>query len=122
MTKEFAVIFDMDGVLVDSIIPNRESFKAIFREAGVVISNEEIAQYRGRALKEMLDDWNSKYHTNFEKDNFSKKAFDMQLRLIKEQKRDYSLVSLLDELSKYDVPLGVGTSSSRYRAEELLRV
>lgn len=49
-----AVIFDMDGVLVDSGEPHKESWKALGRELGRPITDEEFAHAFGRPSRDII--------------------------------------------------------------------
>lgn len=49
-----AVIFDMDGVLVDSYAPHEESWLAAAREAGVEMTREQFANTFGRTSREII--------------------------------------------------------------------
>jgi len=49
-----AVIFDMDGVLVDSYVPHEESWLAAAREAGVEMTRDQFAATFGRTSREII--------------------------------------------------------------------
>ncbi|MDG2308288.1 MAG: HAD family phosphatase [Candidatus Binatia bacterium] len=49
-----AVIFDMDGVLVDSFAPHRDSWLRAAREAGVEMTPEQFATTFGRTSREII--------------------------------------------------------------------
>ncbi len=49
-----AVIFDMDGVLVDSFGPHRDSWLLAAREAGVEMTAEQFATTFGRTSREII--------------------------------------------------------------------
>lgn len=49
-----AVIFDMDGVLVDSFAPHRDSWLQAAREAGVEMTEEQFATTFGRTSREII--------------------------------------------------------------------
>ena len=52
-----AVIFDMDGVLIDSENLWQRAEQDLFREVGVHISDELLVQTRGLRSSEMVDHW-----------------------------------------------------------------
>jgi|SRR5579875_1440257 len=51
-----ALIFDMDGVLIDSEALHVRSKREALEAAGIVVSEERFAQYTGRSDKVMIDD------------------------------------------------------------------
>jgi len=57
-----AVIFDMDGVLVDSEIHHFEVEKLILEKMGISIQAEEINSFVGLAMKKMWERVKEKYH------------------------------------------------------------
>ena len=52
--QEYAVIFDLDGVLVDSGAAHRESWKRLAAEAHVPMSDEFFAETFGQTNKDIL--------------------------------------------------------------------
>ncbi|HEX5043731.1 MAG TPA: HAD family phosphatase [Candidatus Polarisedimenticolaceae bacterium] len=56
-----AVIFDVDGVLVDSYAAHFESWKRLGRETGVTLTEEQFAESFGRRSREVIrQHWASK--------------------------------------------------------------
>ena len=56
-----ALIFDMDGVLVDSEALHERSKREAFRRAGITVPEERFATYIGRSDKAMIDDLASEF-------------------------------------------------------------
>ena len=56
-----AMIFDMDGVLVDSQPYINQSFNRIFAEDGYQLTDAQMNQQSGRSLKDQLEVWQEKY-------------------------------------------------------------
>lgn len=54
MSDELAVIFDMDGVLVDSYQAHFQSWKALAAEEGLTISEADFASQFGRTSREII--------------------------------------------------------------------
>ncbi len=52
--KTFGVIFDMDGVLVDSYQAHFESWRQLARELGLTITEEQFASTFGRTSREII--------------------------------------------------------------------
>jgi beta-phosphoglucomutase len=53
-TNNFGVIFDMDGVLVDSYTAHRESWQHIARQQGVTMTDADFARTFGRTTRELI--------------------------------------------------------------------
>jgi beta-phosphoglucomutase len=56
-----ALIFDMDGVLVDSEALHERSKREAFRRAGITVPEERFATYIGLSDKAMIDDLASEF-------------------------------------------------------------
>ena len=62
MSNNYAVIFDMDGVLVDTYRAHYESWLAMARSEGLQFSEEEFARTFGRTSREIIDHfWGAGY-------------------------------------------------------------
>jgi len=118
---DFAVIFDMDGVLVDSTKSIMLSFNQILNRHGVHIPDEEVKHYLGLSIKDIVRMWKEKYNVVFEPQKFIEEANKTQLEIMKKDlKVNLNLLKLLKELSSNNIPMGVGTSSYTDRAMKML--
>ena len=64
---EFTVIFDMDGVILDSERVYQEIERAMYRELGIEVSREEHQKFMGTAELSM---W-TYFHEQYQLDNDS---------------------------------------------------
>jgi len=119
---DYGVIFDMDGVLVDSTMISWDSFNQVLKPRGVQFGREEIKPYLGMSLRDIVADLNSKYGWNLDFAEFTQASWAIQLELFKKSKADEGLVKLLKELKAMSVPMAVGTSSQRFRADKVLEL
>ncbi|MDD3531071.1 MAG: HAD family phosphatase [Candidatus Pacebacteria bacterium] len=120
-SQTFAVIFDMDGVLVDSTMEIRIAFKKTFETLGFKLDPMSNPKYSGRSLADQVSLWKEDYGIDAGDPNvFSRKAFAFEKEMIATKSADLELRRLLIELKDKGVPMGVGTSSKGYRAEEIL--
>ncbi len=64
--RALGVIFDMDGVLVDTVGRNWQAHNEVLAKYGVQIHNDEIADFVGRALPDQLEMINQRYGLKLE--------------------------------------------------------
>lgn len=119
---KFAVIFDMDGVLVDSNDAIWSSHNEILGQHGVHFSIEENKQYLGKSLSDNIEDWNKKYGLSLELKSHTQDSWAIQLKMLEKMKANPNLVAFLDDLKSHNVAMGIGTSSQKFRAEKILEI
>lgn len=119
-----AVIFDMDGVLVDSVKYTWESFNIMLKDEGVHFSNEDIKKNMGTSLKNALKSWRDEYGIKeYDPDEFSRASGKIQLALMeKNLQPNTHLHDFLKALKSQGFKLAVATSSLRWRAEATLQL
>jgi HAD superfamily hydrolase (TIGR01509 family) len=66
--------------------------------------------------------WKEKYGIELEVEKFSKEAGNMEIKMMANKQVNLDLLCLLKELKANKFPMGVGTSSLRWRAEEIIRL
>jgi len=116
-----AIIFDMDGVLVDSIKPIWESFNKILGEEGVHFSDKYIKKNLARSLRDNLLAWKEEFGIkDYDLMEFSKKSGEIQFELMKNDKVSQDLLDLLQKSKEYNIKCAVATSSLRWRANKIL--
>ncbi len=120
----FAVIFDMDGVLVDSTKYIWESFNQLVEPMGIHFDETAVKKYLGNSLRDQVAMWKEDYGVDVgDAIEFSTRAHKIQKELMSTNtKPDENLLKLLQNLKEKNVPMGVGTSSSRARAVNMLAV
>lgn len=109
-----AVIFDMDGVLVDSEPFHVKNEKRMFNKMGLDISDEEHAGYMGTATDVMwakiIKDRNLRHDVN----DLTKRTIQESLPFFRSlEKIDPmpGLIDLLKKLKSYKIPMAVASSS-----------
>ena len=116
-----AIIFDMDGVLIDSIGPIWESFDRVLKDGNVQFSDDYIKKNLARSLRDNLQAWKTEFGIkDYDLMEFSKKAGEIQFELMKKEKVNSELLALLQESKQNNIICGVATSSLRWRAEKIL--
>lgn len=116
----FAVIFDMDGVLVDSTELIWQAINDALKGYGHHFAADEIRQYLGMSLRDKLAIWKEKYGIDMGLDEFKKKVNEFQFRALQHLRPDTELVKLLDGLRRHKVMLGVGSASGKGRVQKIL--
>ena len=80
-----AIIFDMDGVLINSTKYNHKSFQILLKQYKVHLPNTSNKKYIGRSLRDQIKMWKEDYHIQEEIDceTFSRQALKLQLSFMK---------------------------------------
>ena len=119
-----AIIFDMDGVLVDSPKYNWQAINKLIGEEGVNVSDEKIKKYLGRSLRDQLrmlkEDYGIKEH---DVNEFSKKLGKIQFEIYEKNiKKNGVIINLLEVLKSEGIKFALATSSHRWRADKILEL
>ncbi len=118
----FALIFDMDGVLLPSEEYNFQSYNEYFKPYGFSFEEQDKHFFLGRTVAQMLDVIGERHNISFDKHDFSEKTAEIQVSLMRKDalQPEPALCRFLQKAEREGVPLAVGTSSTRRRAEMLL--
>ena len=117
-----AVIFDMDGVIVESEHLHIKAEQQTMLKHGVRISAEELHTYTGTTAEFMFTELIKKYklNTTFERVFDEKEEFMFKL-LEKETRPTKGVIELLKKLKRKGIKLGIASSSHRNLIEYILR-
>lgn len=123
--SSLAILFDMDGVLLDSNELAANSFNAVLKPYGITMADvkDEFGEgYKGGSLRDFLAAVKEQYGHTFDLQDFSKQAGDLFFVEMEKMnvKADAALVQLLEDLRQQNFKLAVGTSSMRWRAIKIL--
>jgi HAD superfamily hydrolase (TIGR01509 family) len=119
---EIGIIFDMDGVLVDSYEIIWKSHNQILNKYGVYLNKEEIKKYSGESLKDSINEWNKEYNISLKLKEHTEESWNIQKELFEKINPNKDLIQLLNDLKNKNVKISVGTSSQKYRAENILEL
>lgn len=121
MTLE-AIIFDMDGVLVDTVHYNFESFNMVLSQYGVIV--KPVKKYIGRSLRDQF---------SLRKEDFPQIPQDLDYEYFAQQVwinqqeifsgkiwPNKQIIQFIKTLKEHNIKAWVATSSSTNRAEKLL--
>jgi len=115
-----AVIFDMDGVIIDSHPAHREAWRAFFQTVGRSVSEAELDfVLDGRKRSEVLNHFLGELsEQELQQYGDRKDAFFMQRS--RQVKLIPGVVELLDRLRSATIATAVATSASKNRARDML--
>jgi len=123
MFKMKAIIFDMDGVLIDSPKYVWKSFNIILGEEGVHIGDEIVKKYLGKRLKDQLQMWKEDFKIKDHNiEDFSKRAGELELGFYKKELNDLNVKNIIVNLKKSGFKLALATSSLKWRADKILNI
>ena len=109
-----AVIFDMDGVIVESEDAHIEVEKQIMLKRGIRISNEELHKYTGSTARFMFAKLIEKYSLKDSVEDMENEKEETLLKLVQnDMKPTKGVITLIKKLKKLKVKLGVASGSSR---------
>jgi beta-phosphoglucomutase len=112
--KSFSIIFDMDGVIVDSNPYHKIAIQQFCREHGHELSDDQLLKkVYGRTNREWITTLfgnipeETIHRYTEEKEELYRRLFDGDIKPIK------GLISFLDELENKKIPRAIGTSAPR---------
>jgi HAD superfamily hydrolase (TIGR01509 family) len=122
-----AVIFDMDGVLIDSVASADYARTRLLAERGIDIRTVPDPQgeaHKGSSLRTFLDAVERHHGVAIDREQFAREAIGMITRHLEERgvQADPALIALLGELRRKNVPLAITTSGLRESVENKLRI
>lgn len=110
MSTNLAVIFDVDGVLVDSYEAHQRSWQAIARDEGVDFSDADFASSFGRTSREIVRQfWRIKNEARI-RDIDDRKESLYRLMVADSFPAMDGAVELIDALRSADIALAMGSS------------
>ena len=116
-----AIIFDLDGVLVETTQYARPVVNAMLEPHGISLSEADFKPYIGMTIAQRVEHWNKKYHLNFNIERFTRDFIAGQIEAMKESlMANKSVLQLLDSLKKKRYRLALVTSSRRVKAAQIL--
>jgi len=123
MTKEIkAVIFDMDGVLIDSEPLWRKAMIEGFASIGVLITEEDCKKTTGNRLKEVVEYWFEKLNIlDFLPTEIEHRIINMLVKLINNEGKAISgVIEVINFCKNKNIKIGLATSSSNQLMEAVL--
>ncbi len=123
MQPKFAIIFDMDGVLADTMPLIHESFEELLRNENIHLSSDQIKMHLTRPLREIHAVWKQEHGLKLTMQEFSEKAAEIEItKLAQKAQIDSGLLAFLNEMKQNQVPMAVGTASGSKRCLRILEL
>jgi len=117
-----AVIFDMDGVLMDSEDLWRRAMIEAYSEFGMKVSIEQCKQTMGMRIHEVTNLWIKHFNSQAHNQVVVNRVVTLLLHLIESEGAFIpGIPVLLDYLGSRNIPLGLATSSSTMLMEAILK-
>lgn len=115
-----AVIFDMDGVLVDGEPLHFAAVNDLLAEEDVQLDLDTYRGYMGTTLQHTWHDLRTRFHLAHDFDYYAKRYDDAVLRQYRDAVPMPGVRTLLDGLARAGVPRAVASSSNRAWVETAL--
>jgi mannitol-1-/sugar-/sorbitol-6-/2-deoxyglucose-6-phosphatase len=108
-----AVIFDMDGVIIDSEPFWRDAYKTVFPKYKLPVSDAMCTEAKGVKVDVVVKNWHKRYHLQTDNlDLVEKEIIEEVLRLIRTKgKAMPGLAELIECLKSRNIKTGLATSS-----------
>lgn len=120
---EFAVIFDLDGVLVDSTSAIPVIAQEVASEYGLKLTPAEKSETTHYPFQVWVGNWNKNHNLSIPVEDVIEKYLFFEKIYLKDHSILYSgILPLLKELHTKKVPMGVATSAPRKRLDNILSV
>ncbi len=118
-----AVIFDMDGVLIDSEPIHRAVEREVFSSLGVHITEAEHLRYLGVSWDDMIADVRDRTGCAVTAEAFQEAVGAVRARVLPADGEPFvaGALELVREVSDTGVPVGIASSSSRIHIERTIR-
>ena len=109
-----AVIFDLDGVIVESEHIHIEAEKQTMLKHGIHITSEELHKYTGTTAKLMFTDLIRKYRLNTTFEKIFNEKEQILFKLLKEDTQPTKgIIGLLQRLKQRNIKLAIASSSHK---------
>lgn len=115
------LILDMDGVVADTQDMCVAGWNAVLSKYGKKLDDEDIKVAQGRSFRDTIQGWNDKYGIVVNFDEAKRINWGTQRELLHTLKASPGLVEMLKDVTGKGMPVALGTSSIRERAEAIVK-
>ncbi len=115
MNKKIGVIFDSDGVIVDSEKHSLKAFVQAIEENGIYLSEEDIMSNCGLTDADIIKYMKSKFDKQIDLEKFSNRKKELYVRFIHNGELELfpGVKELLIELKNSNIPYALASSGSK---------
>jgi len=111
--SDFAALFDMDGVLVDSVGLNWHAINQALAPHNVQVRDAQIHRYLGRTLEDQVAMFNDNFGLQLDFDEFQQTTEAIKVGLLPDLKPMAGVIETLEAFTTAHVPMAVGSNSPR---------
>lgn len=116
----FAVIFDMDGVLIDSLSPNLKGHQAALKHFGADVTLKDIEEDMHMSMQDKITKWKYKYGVKVNEKDYIEKAVEEQLKFLHNLEVKQEIKDLLIALKENKVKTAIATNSPLSKTKAML--
>lgn len=122
-----AVIFDMDGVLIDSVESANRAKTELLKRQGIDINtvpDPTNEGHKGSSVRIFLDAVERHHGVKIDRQQFARDAIEFVHKDLQQNgvSADTDLINLLKELQSYKIPCGIASSGLRESVNNKLRI
>lgn len=110
--QDFAVIFDMDGVLIDSVRFHWQAMNQVLANYNIRIEDDQLRNYVGQSVIHQLNQISEKFQTPLDIDLIIEELKAIKEELQKGIQPKEGVKQLIKLLHENSVPIAIGTSST----------
>ena len=118
-----AVIFDMDGVIIDSEPMHFKVDKSLLSKVGIEVDNSFLSRYVGVSNPEMFADIKEKFNIRYSINELLDLKSKLLLEALNETKLDAisGVRELIQDLTSHNILLAIASSSPRMFIEAVIK-
>jgi len=117
MKTHVAVIFDMDGVLIDSVKIHWQAMNEVLGAYGIHVADEELPKYIGRPQRSQLEQLSNENGVELDYDTINQRTTAIKRVLLENIQPKEGVVQLLTLLKDSNIPMAIATSNNRDEME-----
>jgi len=121
-TLKFTALFDMDGVLIDSVKYHWLAMNEVLADYGIHIVDENLRKYIGQPLYSQVKQLSEEYEKKLNYDEFVTRTTARKQELLANIEAKEGVVALLELFKTNSIPMAVATSNTRAETERRLEV
>ena len=118
--QKFAALFDMDGVLIDSVIYHWQAMNEVLADYGLNVPDKDLRKYVGQPLYRQVKQLSDVFGVVLDYDEFNQRTTARKLELLEHIEPKEGVLTLLELLKSNGIPMAVATSNTRTETDRRL--